>query len=492
MTSSVRREGRRRRWAVVAAVAGAALVGAAASASLLSVPLVQLSSDPYRNATSQHRTEVEPDTFAWGSTMVAAFQVGRFFDGGASNVGYATSTNAGASWTSGFLPETTTYASPPGPYARLSDPSVAYDEKHDVWVVSTLAFLEDPLRTVAVLASRSTDGGLTFEKPVVVATDSAPDKNWVTCDNTPSSPFYGNCYTEWDDARHGFRIKMSTSADGGVTWRRAKQTADHAGGIGGQPLVRRDGTVVVPINDRYQSSLLYFTSSDGGATWSATTTITAIPHHAEAARLRTPPLPSGEVDENGRVWVFWHDCRFRTACTANDIVYVTIRPDGTLGRVRRVPLDARTSGIDHFIPGITVDRNTGGASTHLALTYYYLPVSACGSSCELHVGFASSNDSGATWSRPVDLAGPMSPSWLALTSAGRMFGDYISTSFLGGSAWPGIIVANAPEGGALDEAAYTSASGLRDAGDTVAATDDEPVPGAASDHPPPSAPATAN
>ncbi len=34
--------------------------------------LLQLSSDPFTNSTSQHRTEVEPDTFAFGSTIPVA------------------------------------------------------------------------------------------------------------------------------------------------------------------------------------------------------------------------------------------------------------------------------------------------------------------------------------------------------------------------------------------------------------------------------------
>jgi len=42
---------------------------------------LQLSSDLYANKTSQHQTEVEPDTFSYGSTIVTAFQVGRFSDG---------------------------------------------------------------------------------------------------------------------------------------------------------------------------------------------------------------------------------------------------------------------------------------------------------------------------------------------------------------------------------------------------------------------------
>jgi hypothetical protein len=40
--------------------------------------IFQISSDPYTNSTSQHQTEVEPDSYSNGSTIVAATQVGRF------------------------------------------------------------------------------------------------------------------------------------------------------------------------------------------------------------------------------------------------------------------------------------------------------------------------------------------------------------------------------------------------------------------------------
>jgi hypothetical protein len=82
-------------------VAGALLPGG--GPALANVALTQLSSDPYTNPASQHRTEVEPDTFAAGNTIVSAFQVGRFVDGGASGAGFAISTNAGSTWTHGFL-----------------------------------------------------------------------------------------------------------------------------------------------------------------------------------------------------------------------------------------------------------------------------------------------------------------------------------------------------------------------------------------------------
>src|SRR5713226_7273376 len=95
-----------------------------------SVSLTQLSSDPFKNSTSQHKTEVEPDTFASGSTYVSAFQVGRFFNGGASDIGFATSSNGGNSFKKGFLPGTTPFSTPAGIYARVSDASAAFDAKH--------------------------------------------------------------------------------------------------------------------------------------------------------------------------------------------------------------------------------------------------------------------------------------------------------------------------------------------------------------------------
>src|SRR5207245_2766921 len=102
--------------ALVAVTLALAFAFSTSILAFASVTLLQLSSDPYTNSTSQHKTEVEPDTFAFGSTIVSAFQVGRFFNGGASNIGFATSTNGGKSFTSGFLPASTVFATPAGIY----------------------------------------------------------------------------------------------------------------------------------------------------------------------------------------------------------------------------------------------------------------------------------------------------------------------------------------------------------------------------------------
>src|ERR1044072_4331443 len=121
----MRGEFRRWRRAVVLAVAGVLTMAGVAGAN---VALTQVSGDPYTNATSQHATELEPDTFADHGTVVAAFQVGRFFNGGASDIGLVRSGDGGSTWDApAFMHDTFNSGASGSPYERVSDPSVAYD-----------------------------------------------------------------------------------------------------------------------------------------------------------------------------------------------------------------------------------------------------------------------------------------------------------------------------------------------------------------------------
>src|SRR5947199_291618 len=291
------------------------LVVIVATGLLVSGCMLRISTDPFTNTTSQHRTQVEPDTFSFGSTVVATFQSGRFFDGGASDIGWATSTDGGSHWTTGFLDGITKYRGA-GPYDRASDPSVAYDARHGVWLIAALTLVDsvNPPAGRAVVVSRSGPGTV-----------------------APGAP---------------------------------------------QPV---------------------------------------------AGNLRSDPRPTAEIDAAGRGYVAWADCRYRSGCAANDIVMSTSLNGTSWSPVTRVPIDATTSTVDHFIPGLGVDKATSGSSAHLALAYYYYPNASCTSSnCQLAVGFVSSTNGGTTWSSAQQLAGPMSLSSLASTNQGPMVGDYVS------------------------------------------------------------------
>jgi hypothetical protein len=448
---------------VVAAVA--ALLGAAPAQA--NVPLTLVSSDPYTNPTSQHATEVEPDTFASGSTVVGAFQVGRFFSGGATNVGFVRSGDGGVTWgPPGFLPGMTFSSGSTGsPFERVSDASVAYDAAHRTWLISSIPLLPEPSLTVpTVFVNRSTDDGRTWSQPVSIPPPAANkvdlDKNWTVCDNHPSSPFYGHCYTELDNFGQGDLEYMSTSIDGGLTWSVPISTAGNDKGLGGQPVVQPNGTVVVPF-ESLNGKIEAFTSTTGGASWTKGISVSNIRFHAVDGNLRTSPLPSAEIDAGGTVYVAWEDCRFRQHCSSNDIVFSTSTNGVTWSDTARIPIDPVTSTVDHFIPGLAVDPTTSGSTAHLALTYYFYPTAACGSLCRLEVGYISSPDGGAHWGPATQLAGPMSLTQIANTSQGPMVGDYISTSFSGGRATTLLAVGlQQPTSTTFNEAMYAPASPL--------------------------------
>lgn len=439
----------------------------------------QISQDSFTNQDSQHMTEVEPSAFSRGNIIVAAFQVARISSGGGADIGFATSTDAGRTWTNGYLPGITIHQGG-GTNSAASDAAVAYDAKHAVWMISTLPIGNN----TSVAVSRSSDG-INWGNPIYVTHAGSPDKNWLACDNTPSSPYYGNCYQEWDDTARGDYMQMSTSSDGGLTWGTNKGTAGNDYGIGGQPVILPNGTVVVTYAD-FSGGMSAFTSTNGGQTWNAGISVASAPSHGEAGGLRSAGLPSVAIDHGGTIYLSWPDCRFRAGCAENDIVYST-STDGThWSSVVRVPIDSVNSTVDHFIHGLGIDPTTSGSTAHLGLTYYYYPVSNCNAStCVLLAGFIQSTNAGSTWSYPLQLGTPMQLSWLPNTFSGRMVADYVATVFSAGQAYPIWAQALEPTGSLFHQATYTTVLGQPSRGPGgLSSVNDKPLPNAKSDHGP--------
>jgi hypothetical protein len=183
--------------------------------------------------------------------------------------------------------------------------------------------------------------------------------------------------------------------------------------------------------------------------------VSGIDYWNDQGGIRSGPLPSARVDGAGKVYVVWGDCRFRSGCTTNDIVMSTSTNGTKWSAVTRIPIDPTRSTVDHFLPGLGVDRATSGKTAHLAMTYYYYPVSQCGNSCKLEVGFTVSQDGGKTWTAGKHLAGPMDLSWIAPSDNGQMVGDYLGVDFANGKPFGVFAVAQAP-GAKLNEAMYTT------------------------------------
>ena len=427
----------------------------------LSVPalaqsnLVKLSTDKFKDSDAQHRTEVEPDVYAYGSTIVSAFQVARIEDGGGADVGWATSTDGGKAWTSGYLPGLTdNYKG--GQFTAASDAAVAYDVKHGLWLIATLPIIDNNGEAVGVSASSD---GINWKKPVLVDDSGSDDKEWITCDNTSTSPHYGNCYVEWDEPSQGDLVFMSTSSDGGKTWSAGQNTADQISGLGGQPLVQPNGTVVVPISEL--GTMVAFRSTNGGKSWTKSTTIADQNFRTPDGGLRNGfGMPTAQIDGSGKIYVVWPDCSFRPGCSSNDLVMSTSTNGTSWSAVARIPIDPVSSTVDHFIPGVGINIGTSGSTAQLTVTYYYYPVANCNNSCKLYVGFTTSGDGGQTWTAGKELAGPMQLSWLPQSQNGLMVADYLAAAYSNGNPFGVFAVAKAPNGSVLNEAMYTTKAPL--------------------------------
>lgn len=402
----------------------------------------EISRDPYRGGGGQHETEVEPDSAAFGKTVVAVFQVGRVFDGGAQKIGFAVSRDAGRTWKRGFLN---------GLVPLASDPAVAYDRKHGTWLAVSLVF-GGQFSSVAV--DRSADGRR-WSAPVsaVQTPQFGQDKEWIACDDWPRSPHYGTCYLSYSDVL-AEQVVAQVSTDGGRTWSPATSAPGFPGrdsirgtfAPGVQPLVLPSGRALIPYYDEGKFSTLV--SDDGGATWTAHVGIAPASYRAHP-HLRAGPLPTAAVSADGRAYLAWADCSFRGAgCPANDIVYSSTTDGLTWTPPARIP----TGPGDAELPGLGADPSRPG---RLALTCYVFRGSS------LDVRFVSSSNAGARWTAPQLLNSRHVPmSGIARTSLGSMVGDYISTSFAGGRAVPVFVLATAPTA-TLHEAAFATSLPVR-------------------------------
>jgi hypothetical protein len=406
----------------------------------------RISRDPYTNAGSQHETEVEPDSLTYEGTTVAVFQVGRRIEGGAANVGFAVSKDAGRTWRSGLLPGLTAFSVPPGPSARASDPVIAYDAAHGVWLASTLAIAPDATR----LAVNTSPDGATWSEATAAAQESpvgteegiAYDKNWIACDNGRSSPYFGRCYLAYTHSSDQDMLSVITSDDGGRTWSQPTDVGARPA-VGVFPVIRPTGDLVlVYLWETRQFAISASRSTDGGKSFGPPTRIADVAATGTCgiSGLRMFPLPAADVDAAGRIVATWQDCPNGQPRSS---VIVSTSVDG----ISWSPASAVTSGADAVLPAVGMDR----ASGRVAIAYYRgLPT---GIVAEL----VRSSALGARWSAPRRLsAQPMRLDWMPRTTSGRMLGDYISIDYAGGRPLVVWALASEPVGASLRQAIYAT------------------------------------
>ena len=132
--------------------------------------------------------------------------------------GYNVSFNGGKTWSptlpNGFIPGLTKFTNDPavpgtGSFDVAGDPAVAFSPDGRTAYFVCQAFNVTPPFQIALFASRSSDGGLTWSSsPAQVSTWNGngrgkgsngqfPDHESIAVDGNPASPFYGSLYVTW-------------------------------------------------------------------------------------------------------------------------------------------------------------------------------------------------------------------------------------------------------------------------------------------------------
>jgi hypothetical protein len=339
----------RNRNYAIAAAAVVALLPTAATASAphaLRAPVVRHVAQIDRQDIpplpgSEPDTLVEPDVAVSPVNpliAVAAAHDGRYPDGGAVDISYAWTHDGGRTWHHAPLPGITKSAG--GTWDRASDPVIAFGPDGSVYL-SVLAFSLDCPTGVTV--SRSSDGGKTFGEPVLAhysaSCEYSDDKNFLVVDNGRFSPHRGRLYQFWTPFLYnaqgdntGSLQVVRWSDDHGRSWSHTVNlTEDTMFSQNSQAMVRPDGTVVdayldygstageegpesrigdeadrhaAPAAGPPADTVVARTSHDGGATWSAPSTITtAAGEGPDGVRCC---LPSASADPvTGRLFAAW-------------------------------------------------------------------------------------------------------------------------------------------------------------------------------------------
>lgn len=291
-----------------------------------------------------------------------------------------------------------------------------------------------------LIATSSTDNGITW-RPTVSITTRASDKNSSASDDVPSSSYYGRSYVVWTLTASVYKIGISHTNDGGISWSEVREI-NSTGGIfrkGGEISIGPNGEVYVTwVTGLPEDYIGFAKSTNGGINWTVTENIFDITGimatFFNGWGIRVASFVKIGVDRSGgprHGWIYLVTTQknLAPAGTDADIIFHRSTDGGqTWSAGTRVNQDPMNTGCVQFYPALNVDEQGG-----INIVYYdnrnYPPV---GDSAQVYM--SRSTDGGNTWFDVLisDRSWKIKPS----IPATNYMGDYIGITSGSGRAWP--------------------------------------------------------
>ncbi len=290
------------------------------------------------------------------------------------------------------------------------------------------------------------DDGVTWTQKV--AGSGSLDKNHLTVDISPTSPYAGNVYNSWvsfsGSTSNQIVIVRSTndgeSYSSGINISSAINAGSHNQGVNLQTGPDGEVYAIWAVYDSWPSdetALGFARSLDGGVTYEPSqrilTNIRGIRTSETSKNHRVNSFPSMAVDiaGDGTIYAVWTNIGVPGINSGNDIdVYMIKSSDqgDTWSTPTKVNQDAAGMGKEHYFPWITCDPETSTLSV-----VFYDDRNVTSNKCEVFC--ANSFDGGESWEdfrvSDVDFT-PAPISGLA----GDYMGDYLGISARGGRVYP--------------------------------------------------------
>ena len=334
----------------------------------------------------------------------------------------------------------------------FGDPAQAFDSKGTAYY-GTLAFPFPP--TTEELATglqadffvaKSTDGGCHYTSAAKVSGASPAifnDKDAITADANPTSPFHDNVYAAWTKFTHSGadQILFARSTDGRATFSKPLPISPdynntHVGGRQGAAVkVGPDGTVYVVWFDTVDKQPVerMSISHDGGKTFpSQNITVAKVtddfvnPAPGSSFRQDARSFPSFSIAPDGTLYVAWSN-RTGDPTSGHAVVLVTKSTNGGLSWSAPV-VAGNVSGRSAFFASVTTDPSGNVAVVFQALDD--VPTGTAPGAGVVHYDayLAQSTNGGSSFGSPLKISTATSdPDGSSANSlAAQFLGDYIT------------------------------------------------------------------
>ncbi len=372
-----------------------------------------------------HSTNPDIVLAGWNATDTA---------GAFTSEGWAYTTDGGQNWVGGDTIPTHTNLS-----LDMSDPAVGIDLAGNLFF-NALYFTFDPAHEQRAFVAKSTNNGSTWSEKILSDPGSVHDKNHLTIDLNPASPFANYLYTAYSDQDFP-AIMFSGSDDTGATFSTPVKISGSSTGVFGVNLqVAPDSVLYATWAGTFAGirKLGFNKSTDGGASWGTATSIVTINGiggtlNKGGNSIRAFSYPSMAVDRSngprrGWIYIVYPE---KNPTTPDIKLIRSTDGGGSWSAPQKVNQD--TSGKDQWSPWMTVDPVTGA----LFVVYYDSRNFSANDSAQAYMSF--SLDGGETFEDILISEVPFLPTPIIPVPVPGLviyMGDYIGISALNGVAWP--------------------------------------------------------